>query len=254
MFFVPFGDYLFIEMDNRHKKVIAWQQQVENEKSSIIASLDLLSHKVSSNILYGFPLINVCFKVQKKLSNGLKKKDYIGIINYEINILKKLSEISMDLDTFIQNELSDDIAESVEADIKITTDGSSSLTVTKIIDLQGCKTTEMNDQTNSLYSDKEKPDTDFYKQFSESNSQIKTEFYNINNVPSTSALSSLTCAIAVSSEEQDAMLKENINKFTQSLGLIEKLDNYKDYYEKNIHDIPEKDTSYEKSKLGMNNS
>ncbi|XP_019880886.2 uncharacterized protein LOC109608778 [Aethina tumida] len=224
-------------MDNRHKKIIAWQQQVEDEKSSIIASLDVLSHKV-----------------QKKLSDGLKKKDYIGIINYEINILKKLSEISMDLDTFIQNELSDDIAESVEADIKITTDGSSSLTVTKIIDLHECKTTETNDQTDSLYSDKEKPVTDFYKQFSESNSQIKTEFYDINNVPSTSALPSLTCGIAVSSEEQDAMLKENINKLTQSLGLIEKLDDYKDYYEKNIHDIPEKDTSYEKSKLDQRES
>lgn len=39
-------------MDKRHNKVVAWLQQIESERSSIITSLDYLIKKVSFNLLF----------------------------------------------------------------------------------------------------------------------------------------------------------------------------------------------------------
>ncbi|XP_019870346.1 uncharacterized protein LOC109598871 isoform X2 [Aethina tumida] len=213
-------------MDKRHNKVVAWLQQIESERSSIITSLDYLIKKVNT-----------------KLNDGVKKKDYIGIIKYEMKVLDKLLAVSLNLDTFIQDELYDESDMNSEKSVqKIngTGDCSSNLTDATISDTNAFKVDETLSTTNCL--NKEDLLHPFSNQSCKTSAEINCELDNSNNVPSTSDLALSTSGSAHSTCDP---VEEDTMPNTQNLGLTENL---------NDPNVAEKDIECVESKLYCANS
>lgn len=167
-----------------------------------------------------------------------------------MKVLDKLLAVSLNLDTFIQDELYDESDMNSEKSVqKIngTGDCSSNLTNATISDTNAFKVDETLSTTNCL--NKKDLLHSFSNQSCKTSAEINCELDNSNNVPSTSdlALSTLGSALSTSGSahstcdpvEEDTMLN------TQNLGLTENL---------NDPNVAEKDIECVESKLYCANS
>ncbi|CAH0563718.1 unnamed protein product [Brassicogethes aeneus] len=151
-------------------------------------------------------------EIERKVNSDNKKSDILDIFEHEFEVLKKFTEINFSLESFIEDETSCGENEPLP------------LTPPKPISLCPNKSSSETLELNS------------------SNLQQSLVVSLVNNLPSTSNGTNNEFSVA---DVDISVLKDNVKKLTEKLGLNDQTNQYTQYYEKNNSNIeqllPERD-------------